>query len=63
MWDFIVLGLLPGTDIQITWLSWLTMVLGTVGYFAGRRAIRQKLLLKAQLVLAFFVMSRRPLLA
>ena len=40
--QFIVLGLIPGTHIQITFLPWLLVVGGLAGFWLARRAARNR---------------------
>ena len=47
--NFIVLGIIPGTDIQIDFQSWLTVVLILVFLWQLRRLYRSKVLVALQL--------------
>lgn len=40
MSEFIVLGLIPGTQMQITFLVWLIAALGIAAYIIGRIGYR-----------------------
>ncbi len=42
MSEFIVLGLVPGTQMQITFISWLVIALGIAAYFVGRNGYRTR---------------------
>jgi hypothetical protein len=63
MYEILFLGLIPGTDIQITFAGWLCALAGIIAIYAGINAARRKLVLKARLVIAFFLATRRPLQA
>jgi len=43
MSEFIVLGLIPGTQMQITFALWLIIAFGIIGYFIGRAGYRAQL--------------------
>lgn len=40
MSEFIVLGLIPGTQMQITFLVWLIVAIGLTVYIVGRISYR-----------------------
>lgn len=43
MSEFIVLGLIPGTQMQITFITWLVIALGIAAYFVVRNGYRTRL--------------------
>jgi hypothetical protein len=63
MYEFLVLGIIPGTDIQITFADWLLILAAVITSYLAVKTIRNKLLLKAQLLYEFLILSRRPLQA
>ncbi len=59
MSEFIVLGLIPGTQIQITFLLWLLVVL-TISIFAGAHIVqRSRMFRNALVTLVLLALSRR----
>jgi len=59
VYSLIVLGIIPGTTIQITFIGWLTALL-VVADIAGMIYIkRHHIILKIRIVLAFLMMSVR----
>ena len=42
MWDWIVLGFIPGTDIQVSFENWLVTVAGLTGAYILVRELRTK---------------------
>lgn len=62
MYSFIVLGIIPGTDIQITFNIWLLATASLAIALCVRRLLRQRHpILHARLVVAFYAMSLRQL--
>lgn len=51
--DFIVLGIIPGTNIQINFQTWLILVVGGYCIWQYRRILHSKLLAATLLWLTF----------
>ena len=49
MWSFLVLGIIPGTDIQINFKLWLLVLSGSALLFVCTRALLRKVRQHAQL--------------
>lgn len=61
MYTFIVLGLIPGTDIQITFIGWLlAAALLAIAMLVYTLAIRN-FFVEVRVVYALFTMTLRPL--
>lgn len=63
MQNFIVLGLVPGTDIQINFIVWLSGALGLAGLIGLRLAHALRLLRKCRIITALIWTTHRPPLA
>jgi len=61
VYSFIVLGIIPGTDIQITFWGWLSALLLVADVFGMIYIKRHQIILKIRIVLAFIAMSTRQL--
>lgn len=57
--SFVVLGLVPGTDIQITFLWWLIAAATIVGALVGVRIVRRKIIARARLLWAILSLPYR----
>jgi hypothetical protein len=44
MQDLIILGLVPGTSLEITFVAWSLFVSGIFSYYSGKYAHRKRLL-------------------
>jgi len=60
MSEMIVLGLIPGTQIQITFLLWIVVIAAVCFYAAVRYERRKKLLRTWVIVTSLMVVTRRP---
>jgi hypothetical protein len=59
----IILGLLPGTNIQITFAGWLILAECTAAFFMYKQMVRRQLFLKLRLTLEFYAMPHRQMTA
>lgn len=59
MWELIVLGLVPGTQFEITFALWLVAVGATVIVLTGRIARRFQLIEKSLITATLLVATRR----
>ena len=60
MSEIIVLGLIPGTHIQITFLLWLLALSGVVAYALVRYSRRKQLLRTWLVTTSVMLLMRRP---
>jgi len=60
MSEIIVLGLVPGTHIQITFLLWLLGLFGVGSYIALRYERRKRWLRNWLIVTSIMLLMRRP---
>lgn len=60
MSEIIVLGLVPGTHIQITFVLWLLALTATITYVVVRYARRKRLLRNWLVTTVVLLATRRP---
>jgi hypothetical protein len=63
MYSFVVLGLIPGTNYQITFLWWLSVSGLILSGFVWRWLATRHAFLKVRVILALYLMTLRPLKA
>jgi|GEM_PF-435051 len=59
MQELLVLGIIPGTNLQITFGLWLVTVNGLAGIFASIALVRRKVLRNLLIALEFMRQTRR----
>lgn len=59
MQELLVLGLIPGTNIQITFGLWLVTIYGITSMFATIALVRHHLIRNGLIALAFIRQTRR----
>jgi hypothetical protein len=59
MYELIVLGLIPGTQTQITFSSWLVVAVSLAGAYSLWRIVRSQTLRRTIIALAFNRAVRR----
>ena len=63
MSEFIVLGIIPGTQVQITFLLWIIIVSGVGVLTVAWLVKRTRLVSRFAITLSIFVLTRRRLQA
>jgi hypothetical protein len=61
MYELIVLGLIPGTQIQITFLLWLGATIVLAGTYAGWHGHRTRAFRNWIITLSLFRITRQPI--